>query len=356
MFLLSLSEISKLSRDEKKLILRANRWYPFRKWPYWIALLMYVPYVQLLIFAISSLAFMAFMTQSFMPGMVAKMFLLPFIASMIAVYVPIKVQHFYLAPRLLSHVSAHYPTKVAIDVADHLKIQSTRKKQIFAGVVLFLLTAAIHYYSLFSAMTFTPEPVAEGLKQPRVETNKIAIAKSRVLKREGLGAITDIIMRKNKASKVELIIAGTHGALVTDHHFREKKYVKLNGKFDPISVVQVDSDSIGYINRGSWCSQPYLMDSNGNRTWSYSGGDSGVDDMAAGDINGDGLPEFVVGFNGGGGLHLLDHNGHKVWSKPDGNVWHIEIVDVDGDGHQKIVHSNAGGYITIRNENGEILK
>jgi hypothetical protein len=44
-----------------------------------------------------------------------------------------------------------------------------------------------------------------------------------------------------------------------------------------------------------------------------------MNDLAAGDIDGDGMPEFVVGYNGGGGVRLLDSEGKLLWHEADGN-------------------------------------
>jgi len=38
-----------------------------------------------------------------------------------------------------------------------------------------------------------------------------------------------------------------------------------------------------------------------------------MDDMAAGDLDGDGVPEFVAGYNGGGGVRLFDASGKSRW-------------------------------------------
>jgi VCBS repeat protein len=82
----------------------------------------------------------------------------------------------------------------------------------------------------------------------------------------------------------------------------------------------------------------------------------GMNDMAGGDLNGDGQPEFAVGYNGGGGVHLVDSTGRPIWRQDDGNVWHVEIVDTDGDGRPEIVHSNAGGQLTVRDATGKVLR
>jgi hypothetical protein len=62
-----------------------------------------------------------------------------------------------------------------------------------------------------------------------------------------------------------------------------------------------------------------------------------------------------VGHNGGGGVRLLDRSGQEQWRQPDSNVWHVEIVDTNGDGTPEIVHSNAAGQITVRDAAGRVL-
>jgi outer membrane protein assembly factor BamB len=96
-----------------------------------------------------------------------------------------------------------------------------------------------------------------------------------------------------------------------------------------------------------------LCDHKGKQLW-QSAKRSGVDDCAPGDVNGDGKLEFAVGYNGGGGVCLLDAQGKELWHKMDGNVWHVEILDINQDGRPEIVHSNAGGELTVRNAAGDI--
>jgi hypothetical protein len=55
-------------------------------------------------------------------------------------------------------------------------------------------------------------------------------------------------------------------------------------------------------------------------------------------------------------VHLLDDRGSKRWNRPDGNVWHVETADTDGDGRLEIVHSNAAGQMTIRDSQGNVLR
>jgi hypothetical protein len=51
----------------------------------------------------------------------------------------------------------------------------------------------------------------------------------------------------------------------------------------------------------------------------------------------------------------LDSQGRKLWEFNDGNVWHVEFADLDGDGRKKIVHSNAAGEITVRDGKGKVI-
>jgi hypothetical protein len=81
-----------------------------------------------------------------------------------------------------------------------------------------------------------------------------------------------------------------------------------------------------------------------------------MNDIASGDLDGDGIPEFVVGYNGGGGVRMLDADGRQRWQESDGNVWHVEIVDTDGNDKPEIVHSNASGQMIFRDSNGKVIR
>jgi hypothetical protein len=74
--------------------------------------------------------------------------------------------------------------------------------------------------------------------------------------------------------------------------------------------------------------------------------------VAYGDLDADGTMEFVVAWNGGGGVQLRNRAGEIIWKRRDANVWHVEIVDTDNDGKAEIVHSNASGHLVIRDQQG----
>jgi hypothetical protein len=195
-----------------------------------------------------------------------------------------------------------------------------------------------------------------ALKTSGVRVGKGFLKQDVFLSNPGLGKVTDIVWGElDPKPGPELGIAGTDGAVFAGKNAGVKSSVNYGGNFDRVSIIDVEGDGVcEFINSGSWISKAALVNHDGAVVWRY-GGSSGVDDMAAGDVDADGIKEFAVGFNGGGGVDLVGKDGKKRWNKSDGNVWHVEMVDTDHDGRDEIVHSNAGGEITIRDSMGDIV-
>jgi hypothetical protein len=195
------------------------------------------------------------------------------------------------------------------------------------------------------------------LANPTVLVGSGFVSRTLFFEDSRLGTITDIkIGEFDPSPGQEIGIAGSRGAAFLDEAARAKAMVMFSGQADDVNIIDIDADgACEFFNRGSWGVDASLIDHNGNVRWTY-GGMPGVDDMDAGDVDGDGAMEFAVGFNGGGGVHLLDVHGKKKWSQPDGNVWHVELVDTDADGTLEIVHSNAGGQMTVRDLSGKVIR
>jgi len=96
----------------------------------------------------------------------------------------------------------------------------------------------------------------------------------------------------------------------------------------------------------------------GKLLWTHRGG-QGIDDVWTADLNGDGMDEVIIGYNGATGLYVLDNRGNTVWkySGPRfGNVWHVCAGDINGDGALEIVTTSARGDVHIFNANGKMIK
>lgn len=98
---------------------------------------------------------------------------------------------------------------------------------------------------------------------------------------------------------------------------------------------------------GVWSADLTAYDLNGKELWSYPRAD-GIDDVWAGDLNGDASDEVIVGHNGGTGLHVLDAAGKLLWkSTALGNVWHVCAGDVLEGGKAHVVTTSAAGKVHV---------
>ena len=195
-----------------------------------------------------------------------------------------------------------------------------------------------------------------GAQKAGVRVGSGLLRQSVFVQEPSLGVVTDIVEGElDPAPDGEIGLAGPNGAVFVDQTGKQKAKVSFSNPGEHVDIIDVEGDGVcEFMNRGSWSAPASVMDHHGAVLWTY-GGPPGVDDMGAGDVNGDGRLEFGVGFNGGGGVHLLDSHGKKQWQQPDGNAWHVELVDTNRDGKAEVVNSNAGGQITVRDATGAVV-
>lgn len=189
-----------------------------------------------------------------------------------------------------------------------------------------------------------------GLEQVGVRAGAEWLIRETTYQDTRLESITQIVNRTNG----ELAILGTGGAVFLPAEGGVSRFVPFREPAGRAELLEWKDEPPRYLDRGGggWQTGALLAE-DGRRLWQPNPL-NGMDDLAAGDLDGDGVPEFVVGYNGDGGLHRLDATGRPVWQAEDGNVWHVEIVDTDGDGKAEIVHSNAGGELTVREPDGRV--
>ena len=153
-----------------------------------------------------------------------------------------------------------------------------------------------------------------------------------------------------------LVVVGNRGARFLGRDGAWKRTVEFSSnRYGQLQVVPLDrGGAYGFLTRdATLIGGLVLYDRDGKELWRYSSF-WGIDDSAAGFLNGASAPAFVVGLNGFGGIRLLDQKGNEIWRQSEGNVWHVEILDPAGDGNGKILNSNGSGHLTIRDDSGAV--
>jgi hypothetical protein len=236
-----------------------------------------------------------------------------------------------------------------------------------AVVLIALIALGLFALAAYSWIQFDIPEAPPELKQAEVRLGKGLLQKSIFFADVQLGNVTDIILDPLPGARFG--VAGVGGAvfLKADRTaqsrvtFQPATRKSLGFPLTPTCVQFLDLDGHhkwAFLNRGGtgW-QDASLIGPDGQTLW-VSGGMPGVDDMTAGNLDGasgsDSAPQFVVGFNGDGGLRCLDVKGVLKWQKLGANIWHVEIVDIKDNGQPKIVHSDASGGITVRNRDGDV--
>ena len=226
-----------------------------------------------------------------------------------------------------------------------------RKFLIGCGVLLLILLVAggFLFYRINRLSKAVMPNMPDELKVAKVVVGVGRFSRESYYHDPRLGVITDI---EQDPSQGYIIVGQSGAAFLTGSgsatrstHFAECRS----------EVVLFNLDGGAFLCRGGWNTDARLFDSDGKTVWSYGGGLSGIDDAAAGVLGGENARRVVVGFNGGGGVRLLSAEGKELWKKDDGNVWHVEVAASDERATNVILHSNARGQLTVRDENGNMV-
>jgi hypothetical protein len=222
---------------------------------------------------------------------------------------------------------------------------------IAATVFVFALLIGLVFYLKDNFDKFIATATDVHLGAPGVRSGQGFVNSSVLVQDDRLGNVMDVTSDRQNPSLVW--VAGKKCMMSVQTDGKIMSAVKL--PIAPYHFRWVDlNNKTTLMNTGSWVSPASLFDSNGNVKWSYSP-EGGINDTTACyNILGDNKTEFIVGFNGDAGIHLLDAQGHLVWKVSESNVWHIEAQDLNDDGKVKIVHSNAEGKLVVRNSDGSI--
>lgn len=230
----------------------------------------------------------------------------------------------------------------------------------FSGLAVYKLVLRIYVNKYTEAVK--KNPCADDQKDAfnslpvSVIVDKLAVKKSQFIKTDSAFIVSDIErFRLNNRDTIGAV--WPEGAVFTDINGKIIRNIVFNSRAGGhVDIVDMTNDGKPeFLNRGSWSEDAALLDETGKETWRYTGKD-GVDDSEAGDMDGDGKKEIVVGFNGSGGVRLYNPDKGEIWKKSGGNIWSVAISDINNDGKNEIIHTASGGSIFIRDKDGNILK
>jgi WD40 repeat protein len=101
------------------------------------------------------------------------------------------------------------------------------------------------------------------------------------------------------------------------------------------------------IGFSTWSPSFSVFTADGKKLWEDGVG-QGIDDVWPADLNGDGIDEIIVGYNGSTGLHVFSIEGQRLWHNAGiGNVWHVTAGDVEGLGKKAVISTSAQGKVHI---------
>jgi hypothetical protein len=257
---------------------------------------------------------------------------------------------------------------------------------ISSALVVFIVLVVIVgwlFYSRFIQPFFVyRSETPTELREPRIVTGDDFLPRTQFLilpksafaaRGKSIGSISDIVINKpDQNSTIEIIIAGDYGALIVDQTGTNRAQVQYqfethkekigifsttttNTSLGDMKIIDIEGDRVfEYLARGS-IDGAAVFDNQGKRLWGYgkfTKEKTSIDDMAAGDLDGDGIDEFVVAWNG---IELFDRYGAMKWRQEmKFGASQIEIVDTDGDGDNEIVYSK--GDIIIQDKKGLIVR
>ncbi len=193
----------------------------------------------------------------------------------------------------------------------------------------------------------------------KVSAPPLVMEKELFFQKAGLGAVTAIRPAPAwRDSQPFFWVAGERGAALVTGSGAVQHSVVFEHKGGKVTPWDLDGDgTCEFVSCDGRQGDLRVFDGEGRQRWRYGLGlDPAVGDATCGDLDGDGQLECVVGMKKSGGVRLLNRNGKEIWEKPETNVWHVEILDINGDGKNEIVHSNAIGLFRIRNGGGDILR
>jgi hypothetical protein len=173
------------------------------------------------------------------------------------------------------------------------------------------------------------------------------------------GAINSITTI-NSGENLLIAVGGQRGAAFLTRGYIPKRHISFaNVRAGEAVPVDVEGDGqYEFMDRGGGWAPVQLISAKGQLLWRFPHDRSdpdAADQMAAVNMDGNGVLEFIVGMNAAAGLYALKPDGSVKWRHNAKNVSNVEILDLNGDGHSEIVHID-GADIVIRQLDGTAIR
>lgn len=191
---------------------------------------------------------------------------------------------------------------------------------------------------------------------PSITLDSLHLKKSTFISDRNMGDISDIVVVEGTGVTSRIRVTGREKSLLLDDQgvvYNEISFLDKAGH-----MVFMGDDfpgQIRFIDRGGGWQPVSAFNAQGVRLWEHGRTGAAPNSLAGGVMGTNQQPEFVVGYNGGGGLAILDQTGSVIRRCRGSNIWHVELLDTNADGLSEIVHSNAGGELVIRSSNLSVL-
>ncbi|MHC5541711.1 DUF2092 domain-containing protein, partial [Singulisphaera rosea] len=120
-----------------------------------------------------------------------------------------------------------------------------------------------------------------------------------------------------------------------------------------VRIARPGKGTKGLLTFSAWGQTVLASTADGAKVWEETGG-QGINDVAAADLDGDGVDEVIVGYNGLTGLHVFSPGGKRLWKDTHrGNIWHVTAGDLDGDQKPEVVCTSAEGKVHLFGADGK---
>ncbi len=110
--------------------------------------------------------------------------------------------------------------------------------------------------------------------------------------------------------------------------------------------------TIDLLGDDSWGHVAIALTVDGETRWERRWEDA-VNHALAADLDGDGVDEVIVGFNGPAGLSVLDAGARTKWHSDElGNVWSVAVANVVGDVRPEVLACSSTGRVRVYDGEG----